>query len=114
RGLIEKQYPRTKNDMYAAFVERGLNRLDRDGMLGAISSRSGFFLSSFQKWREDILLREATPTVFADLGYGVLDTAMVETAAYCLRKSLLQKNLGGDHGQDNSSTTLAPLNALQQ
>jgi hypothetical protein len=30
---------------------------------------------------------EAEPFVFADLGYGVLDTAMVETAAYCLRKA---------------------------
>ena len=42
--------------------------------------------ASFQKWREEILLNEATPTVFADLGYGVLDSAMVEVAAYCLQK----------------------------
>ena len=82
RGLMEKQYPRTKNDLYAAFVEMGLRRLHPGGLLGAITSRTGFFLSSFQKWREEILLREAQPTVFADLGYGVLDTAMVETAAY--------------------------------
>ena len=81
---IETVYPRTKNDVYAAFVERGLCLLHRGGMLGAITSRTGFFLSSFQKWREEILLQEAKPTVFADLGYGVLDTAMVETAAYCL------------------------------
>lgn len=87
KELIEKQYPRTKNDVYAAFVEEGLNRLDRGGMIGAITSRTGFFLSSFQKWREDILLCEAIPHVFADLGYGVLDTAMVETAAYCLTKT---------------------------
>jgi hypothetical protein len=90
---IEISYPRTKNDVYAAFVERGLHLLERGGMLGAITSRTGFFLSSFQKWREEILLQEARPTVFADLGYGVLDTAMVETAAYCLeaagRKSAL-------------------------
>ena len=86
KTLIEKQYPRTKNDLYAAFVEQGLHRLNSGGMLGAITSRTGFFLSSFQKWREEILLQEATPTVFADLGYGVLDTAMVETAAYCLVK----------------------------
>ena len=45
---------------------------------------TGFFLSSFQKWREEILLDQATPTVLSDLGYGVLDTAMVETAAYCV------------------------------
>lgn len=84
KSYIEQAYPRTKNDVYAAFVERGLNLLERGGQLGAITSRTGFFLSSFQKWREEILLREAQPIVFADLGYGVLDTAMVETAAYCL------------------------------
>jgi len=81
---FERAYPRTKNDVYAAFVERGIELLTRRGRLGAITSRTGFFLSSFQKWREDVLLERAPPAVFADLGYGVLDSAMVETAAYCL------------------------------
>lgn len=84
KSYIETNYQRTKNDVYAAFVERGLQLLEHKGMLGAITSRTGFFLSSFQKWREEILLSEARPTVMVDLGYGVLDTAMVETAAYCL------------------------------
>jgi hypothetical protein len=83
---FEKGYPRTKNDVYAAFVERGIQLLHPHGLLGAITSRTGFFLSSFQKWREEILLKEAPPVVFADLGYGVLDSAMVEVAAYCLEK----------------------------
>ncbi len=81
---FEKAYPRTKNDVYAAFVERGIELLRSKGRLGAITSRTGFFLSSFQKWREEILLKTAPPVVFADLGAGVLDSAMVETAAYCL------------------------------
>ncbi|MGE3912718.1 MAG: DNA methyltransferase [Chloroflexota bacterium] len=83
---FERSYPRTKNDVYAAFVECGIQRLVSRGMLGAITSRTGFFLSSFQKWREEILLKEAPPTVVADLGYGVMDAAMVEAAAYCLEK----------------------------
>ncbi len=83
---LHKSYPRTKNDLYAAFVERGVQLLHPRGLLGAITSRTGFFLSSFQKWREEILLQEAPPTVFADLGHGVLDSAMVEVAAYCLQK----------------------------
>jgi hypothetical protein len=83
---FETAYPRTKNDLYAAFVERGSEFLHPHGLLGAITSRTGFFLSSFQKWREEILLKEAPPVVFADLGYGVLDSAMVEVAAYCLGK----------------------------
>jgi hypothetical protein len=83
RDYIKKTWPRTKNDLYAAFVERGLTLLVPRGKLGAITSRTGFFLTSFRKWREEILLKEAEPIVMADLGYGVLD-AMVETAAYCL------------------------------
>jgi hypothetical protein len=81
---FEKSYPRTKNDLYAAFVERGIQLLHPHGLLGAITSRTGFFLSSFQKWREEVLLKEAPPVVFADLGIGVLDSALVEVAAYCL------------------------------
>jgi hypothetical protein len=81
---FDKAYPRTRNDVYAAFVERGVELLSPRGRVGAITSRTGFFLSSFQKWREEVLLKEAPPVVVADLGVGVLDSAMVETAAYCL------------------------------
>ena len=86
KQYIEAHYPRTKNDLYAAFVERGLELLRPGGYLGAITSRTGFFLSSFQKWREEILLKESNFITMADLGYGVLDTAMVETAAYVIQK----------------------------
>jgi hypothetical protein len=90
---FEKAYPKTKNDIYAAFVERGIELLHPGGLLGAITSRTGFFLSSFQKWREEIILGSAPPVVFADLGHGVLDSAMVEVAAYCL-----QRDAGGVRG----------------
>jgi hypothetical protein len=84
KKVFDKAYPRTKNDVYAAFVERGIELLVSHGMLGAITSRTGFFLSSFQKWREEIILDTAPPVVFADLGQGVLDGAMVEVASYVL------------------------------
>ena len=87
RDYIKENYPKTKQDLYAAFVESFLDRLSDRGMLGAITSRTGFFLSTFQAWREEILLKKARPVVVADLGYGVLD-AMVETAAYCLEKAV--------------------------
>ena len=84
KQAFERAYPRTKNDLYAAFVERGIELLCAGGRLGALTSRSGFFLSTFQVWREEIVLGGAPPAVFADLGHGVLDNAMVEVAAYCL------------------------------
>lgn len=86
KAYIESAYPRTKNDLFAAFVERGLNQMGPGGRLGAITSRTGFFLTSFKKWREEILLDEAQLVALADLGQGVLDNAMVETAAYVVEK----------------------------
>jgi hypothetical protein len=84
---FDKSYPKTKNDIYAAFVERGVELLHPRSRIGAITSRTGFFLASFESWRKDIILAKAPPVVFADLGMGVLDAAMVETAAYCLEVS---------------------------
>ena len=84
RSWAGAKWPITKNDMYAAFVERGIEFLESQGHLGAITSRTGFFLSSFKRWREDVLLKRAPPRVVADLGHRVMDDAMVEAAAYCL------------------------------
>lgn len=84
---LSKAYPKSKNDLLAIFVERGLHLLRGGGRLGAITSRTCFFLSSFQKWREDIVLGIARPEVMADLGLGVMDDAMVEAAAYALEKA---------------------------
>lgn len=81
---FEKSYPQTKNDLYAAFVERGLDLIHSGGALGAITPRTGFALSSFESYRRGVILGRANPTIFADLGYGVLDNAKVEVAAYCL------------------------------
>ena len=86
KKVFDKAYPRTKYDVYAAFVERGIELLESRGLLGAITSRTGFFLSSFKKWREEVVLGTAPPLVFADLGDGVLDGALVEVAAYSLEK----------------------------
>ena len=84
RDYVEAAYRDTKNDVYAAFVERGIERLTSAGFLGTITSRTGFFLSSFERYRKRVILAECGLVAVADLGQGVLDTAMVETAAYCL------------------------------
>jgi len=87
KPYLQVAYPVSKNDLYASFVERGIARLSPQAVLGAITSRAGFFLSSFRKWREDTVLGEAHPIAFADLGYGVLDSAVVGTAAYTLERA---------------------------
>ncbi len=85
---FDQAYPRTKNDLYAAFVERGIELLSPHGRLGAITSRTGFFLSSFETWRMQVLMQQARIELVADLGIGVMDDAMVEAAAYCVANAM--------------------------
>ena len=86
KARLGKAYPLSKSDLLAIFVERGLELMRESGRLGAITSRTCFFLSSFRKWREEIALGTAQPEVMADLGHGVMDDAMVEAAAYVLER----------------------------
>jgi len=87
KDYLQAAFPASKNDLLTIFIERGLNLLNAGGYLGAITSRTCFFLSSFKKWRETVVLEKSTPVAFADLGYGVMDEAMVEAAAYVLEVS---------------------------
>ena len=86
KDSLVKDYPLSKNDLLAIFVERGLELLRPDGRIGAITSRACFFLSSFENWREKIVMTMSQPECFADFGHGVMDDAMVEAAAYVFRK----------------------------
>jgi hypothetical protein len=88
KDQLTKAYPRSKNDLLAIMVERGLDLLRVGGRLGAITSRTCFFLSSFHTWREQVVLGASRPEVMADLGLGVMDDAMVEAAAYVLEKKV--------------------------
>lgn len=81
---MEGNYPDNPSEVYQAFVDRGQELLVPGGLLGCISSRTGFFLGTFENWRNRVVLRRFRPLLLADFGMGVLD-AMVETAAYVFR-----------------------------
>ena len=76
--------PHQDCNLFAAFVGRGLE-LCRPGVgyVGAITSRTGMFLKSFEAWRKTILLGHHLVTL-ADLGDDVMEQALVEAAAYVL------------------------------
>ncbi len=82
---IDTNYPKGKNDLAAVFVERMHEMLNRDGFIGAISTRTIFFLGSYKAWRQQFIIDNTHLKYFTDLGNNVLD-AMVETAAYIISK----------------------------
>jgi hypothetical protein len=79
------EYPNCNEDLYCGFIERGIELLSSQGRLGAITSRTGFVLSTYYKWREKIMLSKCHIDYFIDLGSEVLD-ANVETAMYTITK----------------------------
>ncbi len=85
QGYLEANYPHTKHDLFAAFCDRAMGLLNESGMIGEISSRVGFFIRSFEEWRND-LLNSWQITLMADLGSHVLDTAAVEVACYVIQR----------------------------
>ncbi len=92
KGYIEGRYSKTKGDVLANFIERMLHLTTDEGRIGAITSRTPFFLGSFETLRTNILGKVGHIRIMADLGEGVLE-AMVETAMY-----VIDKNRGDEAG----------------
>jgi Eco57I restriction-modification methylase len=72
-------------DLFAAFVDRGLQLSRPGGYVGAITSRAGFFLTTFAEWRRELLYGRGQLVCVADLGLGVMQQALVEAAAYVIQ-----------------------------
>src|SRR5206468_722089 len=88
-------------DIYACFVVRAGELVHSTGTVGVLSSRLGFFLEGLEEWREHLLQVESGLSLVLDLGYGVLDDALVETAAYVV-------------SSQTSSPVLTALRLLQE
>jgi hypothetical protein len=96
------RFPNSKNDIYTCFVDRNLTVVDATGFVGAITNRTGFFNTTQEKYRRNVLLQRSSGITCCDLGSGVLD-AMVETAAYILAKRTSQNGSCFFNKKDSSS-----------
>jgi type II restriction/modification system DNA methylase subunit YeeA len=79
-----KNYPDSKSDLFAMFMERALEMSVPHGMMAMINMQSWMFLSSFEKLRTK-LLGNATLLSMAHLGERGFDTiggAVVSTTAF--------------------------------
>jgi hypothetical protein len=102
RERIASAFPFAKGDLLAVFVERAIELLRVGGRVGAITNRSCLFLTSMEDWRDNVIISQTNPETLADLGAGVMDDAMVEAAAYVLRKN-------GEYDSDLRCTCIRAL-----
>lgn len=100
RGYQKDTYPNSHQDIFQCFVERALQLTRSHGFVGVLSARTGFFMGDSESWRTEVVWRNQL-TIFADLGLGVLDDALVEAAAYVIQHGT------GDNDQIIASRHLA-------
>jgi hypothetical protein len=86
KAYIDEQYRAWRYDLFPCFVSRGLELLRPGGRLGALTPRTGFFLSRLETWRRKCLYEEGAIELVADLGLKVLEGALVEVAAYVIAR----------------------------
>ena len=85
KDFVKAAYPLTKNDIYAAFIDRATQLVEPEGYIGALVSRTFVAQTTAKKLRQEILLKRNPLIVMLDLGPGILDDATVEAAAIVLR-----------------------------
>ena len=95
RSYQKNTYPSSNQDIFQCFVDRALSLVSKNGFVGVLSARTGFFMGDSEAWRTNVVMQNQL-LLFADLGLGVLDDALVEAAAYVIK-----------HGHEEENTILA-------
>lgn len=92
---LKLNYPTTKTDLFAVFIERCKEMLNRNGYQAMITMHSWMFLSSYEKLRDK--LQCSTIISMAHLGargFEEIAGEVVQTTAFVLGKSNIKKYKG--------------------
>ena len=89
QNYAKAQFPSSKADLYAMFMERGLALCKSRGLLAMINMQSWMFLGTYQKlrghlWTESAILNMAH---IGERGFDTIGGAVVSTTAFVLEKN---------------------------
>lgn len=89
KNYVNSEYPISKTDLFAVFMEACLNMSFSNGVMGMINQHSWMFLSSFEKLRSMILERHSIDSML-HLGprtFEELSGEVVQSTAFILHKN---------------------------
>lgn len=88
-AFLDKHYPNSSTDLYAAFIERCLELTEKQqGIVAMITQQSFMFIDSYKKMRSNIL-ENTVPELMLHLGpkaFQTISGEKVNTAAFVLRR----------------------------
>ena len=95
--FIKEIYPDSKSDLFAVFIERCSELINRNGLQAMITQHAWMFLSSFEDLRRKIVLKDIIN--MAHLGtraFEEIGGEVVQTTSFIFRNSII-KNLKGKY-----------------
>lgn len=84
KAYLEDQFPASKRNLFAAFIQRCLELTDPDGLVGMLTGQSFMFISSYEALRDELLAEAAIETL-SQFDYHLF-RERVDTAAFVLRR----------------------------
>ena len=99
-SLLASEFPDSKGDLYAAFINRNQELLKPEGLLGMLTMHSFMFISSYEDLRTRLRNEIAIETV-AHFGGGLFSVGnpgTLQTAAFVVRKEKDKKKREGQVG----------------
>ncbi|WP_165723733.1 MULTISPECIES: BREX-1 system adenine-specific DNA-methyltransferase PglX [Pseudoalteromonas] len=115
KDFAKKQYPNSKSDLFAIFMERAFSLLTIYGFNAQINMQSWMFLSSFEQLRKN-LLQDNTFVIMAHLGaraFSQISGEVVQTAAWVVNKFHINNFYPTFHRLVEGSEDLKRKNLLQ-
>ena len=89
KNYAKAQFPSSKADLYAMFMERGLTLCNSKGLLAMINMQSWMFLGTYQKLRGYLWTESAILSMvhIGERGFDTIGGAVVSTTAFVLEKN---------------------------
>ncbi|UBB90909.1 BREX-1 system adenine-specific DNA-methyltransferase PglX [Candidatus Kaistella beijingensis] len=84
-GYLDKNYPNSKSDLFAVFIEKMMELVKDDARMGCITMESWMFLSSYEKLRKSLIDKYSIVSL-GHFGWHILGIAF-GTAMVVLEKS---------------------------
>ena len=83
------QFPDSKSDLYAMFMERALGLIFQHGVMGMVNMQSWMFLPYFEALRRNVLSSSRVISLahIGSRGFDTIGGDVVSTVAFCLEKS---------------------------
>ena len=91
-NYLKKNYPDSKSDLFAVFIEKCIGIVDTDGIVAMITMHSFMFLSSFQNLRYKFLENNLISLIHLGIkAFDEVGNDVVQTASFVFRMTLVKE-----------------------